>query len=88
MIKRSWYGKLINCNTRPKVQENCGKGLKLVVVQIYIMSEIIVYLRPNIIFKGNNIPDTVAIDKMHHRAQQECFIANSVLTEIVVQPVY
>jgi len=47
-----------------------------------------VYLRPNIIFKGENIPDKTTIDEMHHRAHQECFISNSVLTEIIVEPVY
>ena len=35
-----------------------------------------VYLRPNIIFKGDNIPDRTTIDEMHHRAHQECFISN------------
>ena len=47
-----------------------------------------VYLRPNIIFKGDNIPDRTTIDEMHHRAHQECFISNSVLTEIIVEHVY
>lgn len=47
-----------------------------------------VYLRPNIIFKGDNIPDKIIIDEMHHRAHQECFIANSVLTDIIVEPLY
>ncbi len=47
-----------------------------------------VYLRPNISFKGDNIPDNTIIDEMHHRAHQECFIANSVLTKIIVEPVY
>ena len=47
-----------------------------------------VYLRPNISFKGDNIPDKTIIDEMHHRAHQECFIANSVLTEIIIEPVY
>ena len=46
------------------------------------------YIRPNITFKGDNIPDNTTIDEMHHRAHQECFIANSVLTEIIVEPVY
>ncbi|MFT4661211.1 MAG: organic hydroperoxide reductase OsmC/OhrA [Flavobacteriales bacterium] len=46
------------------------------------------YLRPNITFEGDNIPDNTTIDEMHHRAHQECFIANSVLTEIIVEPVY
>ncbi|RTY67649.1 OsmC family protein [Flavobacterium sp. LB2P53] len=47
-----------------------------------------VYLRPNISFKGDNIPDKTIINAMHHRAHRECFIANSVLTEIIVEPVY
>lgn len=47
-----------------------------------------VYLRPNITFEGDNIPDNTIINKMHHRAHQECFIANSVLTEILLEPVY
>tara|TARA_B110000211_G_scaffold68580_1_gene79236 strand:- start:1619 stop:2071 length:453 start_codon:yes stop_codon:yes gene_type:complete len=47
-----------------------------------------VYLRPDITFEGDNIPDNTIINKMHHRAHQECFIANSVLTEILLEPVY
>ena len=47
-----------------------------------------VYLRPKITFNGDNIPDKTIIDEMHHRAHQECFIANSVLTEIIVEPLY
>lgn len=47
-----------------------------------------VYLRPNISFIGDKIPDKTIIDEMHHRAHQECFISNSVLTEVIVEPVY
>lgn len=46
------------------------------------------YLRPKITFIGDHIPDTAIIDKMHHRAHTECFIANSVLTEIIIEPVF
>jgi organic hydroperoxide reductase OsmC/OhrA len=46
------------------------------------------YLRPNITFEGENIPDKTTIDEMHNRAHQECFIANSVLTEIIIEPAY
>jgi organic hydroperoxide reductase OsmC/OhrA len=46
------------------------------------------YLRPKITFTGDNIPDKMMIDKMHHRAHLECFIANSVLTEIIIEPVF
>lgn len=47
-----------------------------------------VYLRPKITFNGDNIPDKTIIDEMHHRAHLDCFISNSVLTEIIVEPVY
>ena len=47
-----------------------------------------VYLRPNITFKGDNIPDKTIMDEMHHRAHLDCFISNSVLTEVIVEPVY
>ena len=46
------------------------------------------FLRPKVTFKGDNIPDKTIIDKMHHRAHIECFIANSVLTEIIIEPVF
>lgn len=46
------------------------------------------YLRPKITFTGDNIPDETIIAEMHHRAHTECFIANSVLTEIIIEPVF
>ncbi|MGK0426834.1 MAG: organic hydroperoxide reductase OsmC/OhrA [Ulvibacter sp.] len=46
------------------------------------------YLRPTITFEGGTIPDHKTIDEIHHRAHQECFIANSVLTEIIIEPSY
>ena len=46
------------------------------------------YLRPKIGFTGDNIPDETIINEMHHRAHTECFIANSVLTEIIIEPVF
>lgn len=47
-----------------------------------------VYLRPKITFKGANIPDKAMIDEMHHRSHMECFIANSVFTEVIIEPVF
>lgn len=44
------------------------------------------YLRPKVIFKGDNIPDQTTISEMHHRAHTDCFISNSVLTEIIIEP--
>ncbi|MDP6824075.1 MAG: OsmC family protein [Dehalococcoidia bacterium] len=43
-----------------------------------------VELRPGIVFSGETRPTFEQIDSMHHRSHQECFIANSVSTEIVV----
>ena len=45
-----------------------------------------VYLRPKIKFSGANIPDVEKLKKLHEKAHKECFIANSVLSEIIVEP--
>jgi organic hydroperoxide reductase OsmC/OhrA len=45
-----------------------------------------VYLHPKITFSGERIPTLEQIDKMHHRSHEECFIANSVKTEVLCQP--
>lgn len=46
------------------------------------------YLRPKITFIGDSIPDETIINEIHHRAHSECFIANSVLTEIIIEPIF
>jgi len=46
------------------------------------------YLRPKITFTGDNIPDKTIINELHHRAHAECFISNSVVTEIIIEPVF
>ena len=46
------------------------------------------YLRPKIIFSGTNIPTKEQIIEMHHLSHDECFIVNSVLTEVIVEPVF
>ena len=43
-----------------------------------------VTLDPTIAFSGDKQPTPEQIADMHHLAHKECFIANSVLTEIVV----
>ena len=45
-----------------------------------------VELRPEIAFSDETLPTPDQIDHMHHMSHQECFIANSVSTEIVVLP--
>jgi organic hydroperoxide reductase OsmC/OhrA len=45
-----------------------------------------VTLRPRIVFSGDKRPSDAEIGELHHRAHEDCFIANSVLTEVVVEP--
>lgn len=42
-----------------------------------------VTLRPLIVFTGA-APDAAALEALHHAAHEDCFIANSVKTEVVV----
>ncbi len=43
-----------------------------------------VVLRPRIDFTGS-APDAEALDQLHHRAHNACFIANSVTTQVEVE---
>ena len=45
-----------------------------------------VTLRPAIAFGGERRPSPADLDKLHHQAHEHCFIANSVRTEISVEP--
>jgi organic hydroperoxide reductase OsmC/OhrA len=44
-----------------------------------------VTLRPAVSFDGERRPTTAEIYALHHRAHEECFIANSVRTEVRVE---
>lgn len=44
-----------------------------------------VTLAPAIIFAGEKRPTPAQFDELHHLAHEECFIANSVKSEVVVQ---
>ena len=44
-----------------------------------------VTLRPYIVFKDNQ-PSPRQVDDLHHRAHDECYIANSVKTEVAIEP--
>jgi organic hydroperoxide reductase OsmC/OhrA len=46
-----------------------------------------VLLRPKMAFSGERRPDQAEIDAMHHEAHAECFIANSVITDVVCEPI-
>jgi organic hydroperoxide reductase OsmC/OhrA len=41
-----------------------------------------VTLRPRVVFAGAQRPSAVQHDAMHHEAHEQCFIANSVTTEV------
>ena len=44
-----------------------------------------VVLKPRIYFGGEQQPTPEQIEQLHHIAHQECFIANSVRTEVAVE---
>jgi organic hydroperoxide reductase OsmC/OhrA len=44
-----------------------------------------VTLRPKVIFYSEKQPSFEQLQKMHHQSHQQCFIANSVKTEIVME---
>jgi len=44
-----------------------------------------VALRPRIVFSGAKQPTAGELDELHHHAHEECYIANSVLAEVVVE---
>ena len=46
-----------------------------------------VVLRPRASFSGERLPTRADLQELHHRAHEECFIANSVITEVRVEPV-
>ena len=43
-----------------------------------------VELRPKLTWSGDRVPTAEELDKMHHAAHENCFIANSVRTEVTV----
>ena len=43
-------------------------------------------LRPRIAWSGDKIPDEGAVEAMHHKAHASCYIANSIRSEIVIEP--
>jgi organic hydroperoxide reductase OsmC/OhrA len=58
------------------VMEKNGQG-KLAISRIT--------LRPKVAFSGGKLPSREELDALHHAAHAECFIANSLKSEIVVE---
>lgn len=48
-----------------------------------VMTKVI--LKPRIIFSGDKRPKYEDLEKMHHKAHELCFIANSVKTEVITE---
>ena len=47
----------------------------------------VVILHPAVEFSGERLPGRAEIERLHHEAHDACFIANSVKTEVRVEPV-
>jgi organic hydroperoxide reductase OsmC/OhrA len=48
----------------------------------------VVTLKPEVHFCGERLPTREQLERLHHQAHEECFIANSVKTEVRCEPVY
>ena len=48
----------------------------------------VVTLKPDVTFSGERRPTREQLDQLHHQAHTECFIANSVKSEVRCEPVY
>ena len=47
-----------------------------------------VVLHPRIEFDGDSVPGKDELMQMHHQAHEKCFIANSVNTDVIIEPVF
>lgn len=47
----------------------------------------LITLRPAVMFSGEVHPDRPALDALHHRAHEACYIANSIHAEVRIEPV-
>jgi organic hydroperoxide reductase OsmC/OhrA len=45
-------------------------------------------LRPSVSFSGERVPTREEVNAMHQLAHEECYIANSVRSEVVCEPVF
>ena len=64
-------------------------GVQTCALPIYAngkMALLSVDLHPQITFSGAKLPAQADLDWLHDKAHKECFIANSVLTEVHVVP--
>lgn len=50
------------------------------------MAMLKVVLRPRIAWSGERTPAADAVEALHHQAHRDCYIANSVKTEVTIAP--
>lgn len=48
----------------------------------------VVTLKPSVTFSGDKLPTETQIKAMHYQAHDECFIANSVKTTVLCEPIF
>src|SRR6266511_2399774 len=61
-----------------------GHTMTATAAPAYLGNPASVDLHPKITWRGDRIPSAEQLDKMHHAAHENCFIANSVKTEVTV----
>jgi organic hydroperoxide reductase OsmC/OhrA len=60
------------------IEKNEGDKLAMTKVMLY----------PAVRFSGTKLPTRAETETLHHRAHEECFIANSVRTEVSCEPIF
>lgn len=45
-------------------------------------------MNPAITFSGEKLPGPADVDELHRKAHEECFVANSLLSQIVITPTF
>lgn len=43
-------------------------------------------LRPKVVFKRDKTPDDTTLQGIHRKAKENCFVSNSLLSEVVLEP--
>lgn len=46
----------------------------------------LITLHPRIVWSGEKLPTPTDLDRLHHQAHEQCFIANSIKSEVIVAP--
>jgi organic hydroperoxide reductase OsmC/OhrA len=47
-----------------------------------------VTLNPAMVFSGETLPTQADVEALHHKAHEECFVANSLRTEVTITPTF